>query len=78
MTAAAQAPDEQTSARLQRRHRRSLVRRVFGTRLLITFAVLLTVVTVVVFGVAGLVKPRPRQLLLPWERGDRISVEGHK
>ncbi len=47
------ADDEDHRARVERRSRRSLMRQAFGTRLLYAFAGMLGLVTVVVFGVTG-------------------------
>ncbi|MGE0708865.1 MAG: ATP-binding protein [Planctomycetota bacterium] len=54
-TPGADAPDETRTQRLHRRQRRSILRQTFGTKLLTTFAAIMTAVTIVVFTVAGLV-----------------------
>lgn len=64
-------PDQQE--RLTRRERRSLIRQAFGTKLLTTFAILLTLVTFVVFAVSGWVINTITYEALEQQHTDRLQ-----
>lgn len=60
--------------RLSRRQRRSLIRQAFGTKLLTTFAILFTLVTFVVFALAGWVIHDTTYSVLERQHGDHLKA----
>jgi signal transduction histidine kinase/cell division protein FtsL len=71
------APDEEEieteSQRRERRQRRNLLRQAFGTKLLTTFAIILTLVVIVVFTAAGVVVHQIADSALEDEVGRRLE-----
>lgn len=64
---------ETESQRRERRQRRNLLRQAFGTRLLTTFAIILTLVVIVVFTAAGVVVHQIADSALEDEVGRRLE-----